>query len=115
MRAKCDRERLMFLECRDWLYQRYVVEGLSMRAIAREIGCSDSTVLYAIRRSGITPRPAGKVGGFSKVPELASPTWLFEALTHESQERVAESLGVSRSLVRYWMARHGIVRKIKEG
>jgi transposase len=43
------------------LYALFVHQGLSKKAIARELGCSDTTVAAAVRHFGLTRSPSPKV------------------------------------------------------
>lgn len=80
------------LEDRDWLARRYAVAG--DRAIAKELGCSPSTVMAARRRLEITPAPDGRRRGgrASSASEPAAPsgppalTGSLAELVHHFQE-----------------------------
>ena len=79
-----------------WLYQQYFVEGLGLRPIAKEIGCSYGAVLHAFRHFNIKRRSSGsnqkgekhqcfgkkgvnnKKFGKTKYPKLKDRKWLYK-------------------------------------
>jgi hypothetical protein len=44
---------------KEWLYEQYVTNGRSSANIARELGCTETSVCYRLRRFGIPRRPPG--------------------------------------------------------
>jgi hypothetical protein len=65
----------------DWLRERYVVEGLGTKRIARLLGCGRQSVMHALRRNGIPIDPASRrfpkndpKHGHSGLPGVRRPT-----------------------------------------
>jgi transposase-like protein len=93
---------------RGWLRQRYVVEGLSIGALAREVGCQKGTVRAALDRAGI------ERGGGATVfhPLLSDPEWLRVRYVDGGMgvEAIATEIGACKQTVRKWVIRHGLPR-----
>lgn len=54
----------------DWLKQRYVIDGLTVRDIATQIGCSFPTILHWLERHNIDRRPVA-----SELSGEDHPSW----------------------------------------
>ncbi|WP_338750047.1 HNH endonuclease signature motif containing protein [Bacillus sp. FJAT-52991] len=81
---------------KEYLYQKYVVEGLSAEAIAKNVGCSRDQVKGKLRRYGIRKKPF-KVGN-----ELYdNREWLYNQYVklEKGYTVIASELGVSYSTI----------------
>ena len=83
------------------LYQ----SGLGIAAIAKQIGCDESTVLRRLRRGGTRLRAAG---GSLRFSTLAIVTLYLEGLT---SREIAERLGCSKTTITNRLLRAGIMRR----
>jgi hypothetical protein len=49
------------LKDREWLYDKYITDGLTGSAIAKIIGCSEGSVFYALKKAGISKKIKVKI------------------------------------------------------
>lgn len=108
------------LDDRDYLYRRYVTDGLSMGALAQEIGCQASSVLKALRRLNIPTRPAKGLGNRTPkqtIPQLNDPDWLHEQFVGQRRSvgSIARELDCTRGPVMSALVKFGINRKHNRG
>lgn len=84
------------LHDREWLEQKYHVEGLSQREIAEIAGCDASSVSRAMKRENIESREAKRT---IEYPELHDPEWVREKYVEEfmTSLEIAEMLGCGKS------------------
>ncbi|HET7665443.1 MAG TPA: MucR family transcriptional regulator [Mycobacterium sp.] len=102
------------LQDRQWLRREYVVRGRAAATIAREIDCSETAVLDALRRHGLEVRDRG--GGSRRVAmpgELGDDEWLRQRYSGDgaSIRRIAADLEVSASAVATALRRAGVTRR----
>lgn len=106
------------LNDKNWLYQKYWVEGLCQRKIAVIVGCSQGIVHDAFKRQGIKSRSLSEaMKGESKYAQLNDMDWLYQKYWDEelSQPKIAGIVGCSLSVVRGAFKRHGIrIRSLSE-
>src|SRR4051812_33081354 len=57
--AVMPRKRPPLLDDADWLRREYVETTRTLASLASELGCTQQTVLNALRRAGISSRPRG--------------------------------------------------------
>lgn len=93
------------LENPEGLREQYHGEGRSLRDIADELGCSDTTVYRWLGRHGIGTRSKGRAP-----EELRDEKWLREEYVKEgrSMREIADELGVGGSTVGFWLDEHGL-------
>jgi hypothetical protein len=114
--TRVPRRRFEILDDKSWLEARYVTEGLSLEAIADQVGCQPSWILNAMDRHGIPRRPSWNPGPDEdrrgKIPELEDRDWLREQfVTRKRKSReIAEDLGVAHVTVQSALRRRGIIR-----
>jgi hypothetical protein len=70
-----------------WLRNRYLDEGRSATEIARELGCSKQSVLWAVRKFGIPVRPMSE----SKRGRPSTTEWTPEMRESLAEQRRGES------------------------
>ena len=109
-----------------WLHSKYVVEQVSMRRIAEEVGTTTATVSKYIKRYGFDVRSGGESKTLTSIQVLKKPQedllankqWLQEKYVGEnlSTREIAALCNVkSRRKVKRALAFHGIlVRTLKE-
>jgi len=84
----------------DWLRQKYTIEGLSARAIARGMGASQATVQKWLRRSGIRVRSISEsLSPVSDHVKLSDRQWLEAEYIDHGAKEIAKDLGVSYTTV----------------
>lgn len=102
------------LKDKSWLKEQYVDKQRSSEQIARNIGCSQQSVLDWLKRHDIKARSnkdlSGKLHSLSVDERIADPDWLREQLFDEgrTQKEVAEELGVSQPSVSIRLKKFGI-------
>lgn len=81
---------------KEWLYEKYVDEGLSAGEIARSIGCTNSRVYYALGKYNIPRRKQ------IKYQEIHDMNWLKKMYTDErlTVQEIAALVGCSVTIVR---------------
>lgn len=82
----------------NWLSDRYDTKGLSLDAIAAELGVAASTVRAAMDRHDLPTR----------TDRLRDAHWLADTVGRNGVDGVADELGVTPATVRRWMARHAL-------
>ena len=89
---------------REWLAAQ-LEAGRSMEAIAREVGRNPSTVSYWVKKHGLRSRHA-----YRRATGVGVARDRLEALVVAgmSTRKIAESLEVSQTTVRYWLKRYGL-------
>lgn len=94
----------------EYLSDRYHGDGLSMREIADEIGCSVSAVSDWFDRHDIRPRKSGKPYADDR---LRDESWLYERYVVEglSQAAIADICDCTPFTVGSWLDKHGIERR----
>ena len=107
----------------DWLYQRRVIERLSHTDIGNILGISQFPVRNALNSFGLNEENYHESNSYAKI-KLRDKEWLEKEHNenHRKCEEIAEDLGVSKSTVSVYLAKHGIVankvnsysRKIKK-
>jgi transposase-like protein len=92
-----------------WLHRRYVVEGASVKQIAREAGANPDTVRTALDRAGIERREYVAL----VYPQLDDREWLWEMYVVRGMgcKAIADEVGCSNRAVigrvrQYGFARH---------
>ena len=87
------------LHDKEWLLSTYVTK--TTRAIAAELGCSQSAVSYALTRLDIQPRQGGRLPGPN---ELNDKEWLELEYALHTTHQIAKNLGCAQITV--WKALH---------
>lgn len=103
--------QIALLDDRAWLNSEYVEQARSARGIARDLVCSETAVLDALRRHGLPVRARG--GGARRQPmpaELADVGWLRRRYTvgGASIRQIAAELDVSATAVAGALRRAGM-------
>lgn len=93
------------LEDKEWLEEKYHVEGLNQSEIADLVGCDSSTVSRSMSRLDIKTRK-GKPP--VKYPELHNEEWVYEKYVEEylTTGEIAEIVGCGRSHAIRSVSRH---------
>lgn len=89
---------------RAWLAER-LERGDSYASIARELGCSASTVAAVARRHGLRSAHADRAAARGGIDEAMLRQLAAE---HRSVREIARALQRSPTTVRHWLVRHGI-------
>lgn len=94
----------------DWMYKKYVEEGLSYREIGEIAGVCQSTAWKHAQKHNIESRSFGE---HQTIPELADKDSFFELYIEEdlSQSEIAERVGCGHTAVQNWRRKHGIPAK----
>lgn len=92
------------LNDREWLHQRYVVDGLATTHIASQLGCESGAVKRALKRFDI---PIVRRGSFV-YPQLEDSKWLEQELQTKSMRLIAQEVGCSGEAIRSAVKRFGI-------
>lgn len=102
---------------KDWLYQKYRESNLSIAEIAKLCHCHGKTVREWMIRLGIERRSVkealdltfGKGRNFS----YRKKKWLYKMYWKRgnSVKRIAAMCGVDKSIIKYWLDKHGIERR----
>src|SRR5947209_424701 len=113
-RRRGRRVRFESLNDREWLHREYIGRSRTAADIARELFCSETAVLDALRRHALPVRDRG--GGARRVAmpaELTDVEWLTRRYATEgaSIRRIAAELGVSASAVAGALRRAGVARR----
>ncbi len=82
-----------------------LAKGMSLKAIAREHGCSPGTVGYWVKRHGLVANGSRK---FSPGKGLAREPLATLVAEGRTLGQIARELGVGINTVRYWIGRHGL-------
>lgn len=87
----------------DWLYEKYVEEGLAMSEIADEAGCGTSTVYRWLNKHGIETR-----GGSGK--KYRDEDWLRKQYVENrrSTADIADECDTTHSVIAEWLHRFSI-------
>jgi len=101
------------LQDKNWLYQKHVVEKISCRQIAGDLGIkSHTSVRDALRRFNIpTSRPRRYAPkGLSSYPKLNDIPWLKEQYIDKQRDLndLASEVGCSSGVIRSMLVVHGI-------
>ena len=107
------RNRPIELDDREWLYQKYVIEGLSVHQIANLLGCGSSSVHRALVAHEIARRPAhGRTTPEDAVQRLQDAEWCRTQRIdlERSLQSISNELRVSLSTCARWMRVHNIQR-----
>lgn len=102
-------QRLPVLADRELLDRLYRIEHRSVRAVARELGCSRNAVRAALERHGIAIFPVNR----GRPLQLEDRHWLHDAYHRErrSAQSIAEELGCSAGMVLAALHRLDIVTR----
>lgn len=102
------------LEDPDWVYQRYVVEGMSYSEIGEITGYSQSSVGRHVKKHGIEPRSFGEHQTQEKLQDKA---WLREKYLKEdlSAREIADMVDRTTDSIHYWRNKHDIRAKSPQG
>lgn len=97
---------------REWLYERYVVEGRSTYQIAREVGRDPKSVHNWLVDLGIPTRTRGWVAQPSDRPHQR-PDWLREQYVERqrSASSIAAECGVTTENILFFLRRFNIARR----
>ena len=89
---------------KEWVYQKYCIEGMTQKEISNLLGCDQLKIRSAMERFGIKCRP--KI----RHPELHDEKWLYEKYVVDglNASEIANLLGCTDSAVRSAMQRHDI-------
>lgn len=89
---------------REYYWQRYVMDRLTVSDLADEMGVARVTASKRLHEHGIEP------GKAVQYIALRDETYLRELYdgTHESIDEIAEQVGCSKQTVRKWFRKHGI-------
>lgn len=102
-------QRSSYPELQDdsWLWRKYHEDGLTLREIAAEVGCSSSTVQNWLNVHDIEARASGKPPADER---LRDKQWMVDQyfINQQSQTGLAEELDCCRFTVRYWLEKHNI-------
>lgn len=99
---------------KDWLYQKYWEEGLSVGKIARLCDCEKSTIWRWMKHFNIERRDVKEALLLRFEPKpYWSKKWLNRKYWKEalSERRIARLCSVDKKVIRYWMLKHGIKRR----
>lgn len=109
-----NRDGKELLEDASWVYERYIVEGMSYSEIGEITGYAQSSVGRYVKKHGIEPHSFGEYQVHDK---LQSEAWLREKYLKEdfSAHEIANMLGCSTDSVHYWRSEHGIGPKKTQG
>ena len=105
---------------KEYLEENYTKAGVSQEFFAAQLGITSATLRYHLRKHSI---PSNKRPKAPPKVRRARRARKSDVLTREFLERkhitedatiktIAEEVGVSSSLVLYWMRRHSIARKV---
>ena len=98
---------------KDWLYNKYIKEGLSAKTIAKLLKIKTyPTVIKYLRKYGIPIRPRGRYVS-NNMNLLRNKLWLYKAYVGEglSIAQLAKMSGSYYSTVQYWLKKHQIPNK----
>lgn len=113
--GRCIRARL---GDKAWLYQKYVMESLSARNIAKKICCNKSSVLRALKRQSIQKRKSTMAyTDESMFLELNDKSWLNKKYHVEnmSARKIAKEIGCTKPTVLAALKRNNIrIRGLSE-
>ncbi|MFX0135867.1 MAG: helix-turn-helix domain-containing protein [Candidatus Hodarchaeota archaeon] len=99
---------------KDWLYQKYWEEGLSVGKIARLCNCEKSTIRRWMKHFNIEQRDVKEAQLLRFKPkQYWNKKWLYRKYWKESMgvNRIAALCPVDRKVIRYWLCKHGIERR----
>lgn len=86
----------------EWV--RKQAETKTAREIAKEVKCSETTVMYTVKKYGITlphPKRRGTHAPYILYPQLQDEAWLREEITKKPMRQIAEEIGCSLGAVTY--------------
>lgn len=97
---------------REWLVQKYTIDGLSTRKIASIVNRDPKTVYDWLISLGIEPRRRRWDISLGKYP-FHEAHWLYEEYTVKgrSAQNIADEFNVSTSLIYYFLKRNAITRR----
>lgn len=106
-KTDADRELLKDAE---YLEKRYYEDGLTLKELGDEIGCSDDNVKYWLEKHGLGTRSKSESFTDGNVSRLYNPEWLKKKYHKEekSQFEIADELGVTQGAVYKAMLRYDI-------
>lgn len=93
----------------DWLSEHYIMQGMTARAIADQLGCTQDYVRHALGKAGLSGS-----GGRRNVryPQLSDREWVeVQYAQHQSMRAIARELGCSVNAVKLALLRFGIQRR----
>jgi DNA-binding transcriptional ArsR family regulator len=93
------------------ILESYLRRGLSLDAIGRLTGRDPSTISYWVKRHGLAAVHRDRHAPKGGIDFDTLATLVGEGL---STRQIADSVGLSRSTVRYWLRRHGL-RTVRAG
>lgn len=100
------------LNDKEWLYQKYWVEKLSLQKIANDFGCSVQAIVNGLNRNDIPTRDGNKRNK-SKYPKLNDKKWLYNKYWVEllCLREITEKVGCGEGTGCLALKRHGIRRR----
>ena len=99
---------------RDWLYQKYHNENLSIWKIARQFNCDAKTIVYWFRKFSIPTKTRKQAAQLRTKGKLyADKNWLHRKYIKEklNLKEVAELSNSSYAVIWYWMNKFNIPRR----
>lgn len=108
-----NRTRYEELSSKEWLEERYVDKLMTVEEMAKEIGCTKSSVARALKRNGIESR-----AHTSKYPLLNDKEWLVKSYVDDkmSLNQIADIIGTTAPNIRSSLLALGIeLRDQSEG
>ncbi len=90
------------LNSEEWV--RKQAETKTAREIAEEVGCSQTTVMYAIKKYEIAlpnPNRRGNSSTHTIYPQLQDESWLREEITKKPMRQIAAEIGCSVGAVNF--------------
>lgn len=95
----------------EYIYQKYIIEGVSRKEMCEDIGVSRDVFFSLTRKLGI--RKVGTLDIVHPKDMVKDSIWLREQYKRHSTNEIASSLGIKRGSVEYWLKKHGITQKYK--
>jgi transposase len=97
---------------KDWLYQKYIVEGLGTSKIAQLVNRHPKRVYEWIVDYGI-PLRTREWSNEAGTQPFHSKEWIHEqyVVLSRSGSDIAQDFGVTERLIYFWLKKHGIARR----
>ena len=103
------RSFLSFLKDKEWLYEQRITQQKSKEQIAEELSCSITPINKWLKIHNIPDVKYNESNSFA-LTKLKDYNWLYEehVSKHKSCEEIGNALGVSKSTISIYLAKHKI-------
>jgi len=105
-------------QSREWLYQKYIIERLSIYLIAKLCNCSSTNIWYWLKKYNIPIRSKSESGIIyhslkNTDAKYKNREWLEKRYIEEklSTTEIGEICGVTRAIPRRWLIKYNISRR----